>query len=355
MRLLITGACGFVGSSLAIYLQTHLSDIEITGLDNFSRPGSEMNRTRLRAAGIRVVHGDVRCESDLHGIPPTDWVIDAAANASVLAGVDGETSPRQLFEQNLLGTINTLEYCRRHGAGLILLSSSRVYSLTALRRVPLDACPDGFRLADGAAERGLTWAGISESYPVGAPATLYGTSKFASEQLALEYSGTYGFPVWVNRCGVMSGAGQFGQPAQGIFAWWIHRWFQRKPLKYIGFGGRGLQVRDCLHPVDLAGLIAMQLGDSGAADATRVFNVSGGTPNACSLAQLSTWCESHLGPHTVTADAADRVNDVPWLVLDSQEVSHRWGWKVSYSLERIFSELASHAQEHPEWLTLSEG
>jgi maleate isomerase len=80
--------------------------------------------------------------------------------------------------------------------------------------------------------------------------------------LALEYGETFGFPVWIDRCGVLAGAGQFGQPAQGIFAWWIHRWVQRKPLKYIGFEGRGLQVRDCLHPADLAALLAHQLADA---------------------------------------------------------------------------------------------
>ena len=48
--------------------------------------------------------------------------------------------------------------------------------------------------------------------------SLYGATKLASEQLALEYGSTYGFPVWINRCGVLAGAGQFGRADQGIFA-----------------------------------------------------------------------------------------------------------------------------------------
>ena len=50
----------------------------------------------------------------------------------MLAGVDGRTSSRQLIEHNLNGTVNLLEYCKRHRAGFILLSTSRVYSITAL-------------------------------------------------------------------------------------------------------------------------------------------------------------------------------------------------------------------------------
>ena len=38
---------------------------------------------------------------------------------------------------------------------------------------------------------------------------------------------------------------------QGIFSFWIRSWKEKKPLKYIGFDGRGSQVRDCLHPRDL--------------------------------------------------------------------------------------------------------
>ncbi len=77
--------------------------------------------------------------SDLETLPAADWVIDAAANPSVLAGVDGRTSSRQLIEHNLHGTLNLLEYCKRHKAGFILLSSSRVYSIPALAGLPLRA------------------------------------------------------------------------------------------------------------------------------------------------------------------------------------------------------------------------
>jgi len=99
--------------------------MEIIGLDNLSRPGSELNRQTWKRQGVRFVHGDIRLASDLEGLPAVDWVVDAAANPSVLAGVGDQTSSRQLLEHNLLGTINLLEFCKRAAAGLLMLSTSR--------------------------------------------------------------------------------------------------------------------------------------------------------------------------------------------------------------------------------------
>ena len=127
MRILITGVCGFVGSELAVQLRA--AGHAVSGLDSLIRSGTHLNVSRLRALGVEVRHGDIRHASDFETLPPCDWVIDAAANPSVLAGVDGRTSSRQLVEHNLLGTTNTLEFCRQRQAGLVLLSTSRVYKI----------------------------------------------------------------------------------------------------------------------------------------------------------------------------------------------------------------------------------
>ncbi len=90
MKILITGICGFIGNTFARTFQEFNSRVELCGIDNLLRAGSEQNRARLKAAGVRFFHGDVRCPSDLDVLPNVQWVIDAAANASVLAGVSGD-------------------------------------------------------------------------------------------------------------------------------------------------------------------------------------------------------------------------------------------------------------------------
>lgn len=352
MHVLITGICGFVGSSLADALLEAEPGLKISGLDNFIRPGSEANRIRLRKRDIVVHHGDIRSASDFEALPPVDWVIDAAANPSVLAGVDGRTSSRQLIEHNLQGTVNILEYCKAHDAGFILLSTSRVYSIPPLAELEVEPVEEAFRLRTGRPlPHGLSAAGVGETFSTAPPLSLYGSTKLASELLALEYGETFGFPVWINRCGVLAGAGQFGRPDQGIFAYWINAWLRRRPLAYIGFGGQGFQVRDCLHPRDLVPLLQKQM--AAPKMATRLVNLGGGTGNAMSLAELSRWCGARFGSHEVAQVLEMRRFDIPWLVMNASLAQQVWGWTPVTTLPEILEEIALHAEENPQWLELS--
>lgn len=352
MKILITGICGFVGSTLARAFMESNASCEVCGIDNLIRPGSEQNRLALKGDGISVRHADLRLASDFEGLPAVDWVIDAAANPSVLAGSDGRTSSRQLLEHNLLGTINMLEYCKRHGSGFMLQSTSRVYSIEALSRVPVEPRHGGFALTgDARGIPGLSPEGVNETFSTDAPLSLYGASKLASETLALEYGDTFGFPVWINRCGVLAGAGQFGFAEQGIFSFWVHAWARQRPLKYIGFGGQGHQVRDCLHPRDLLPLLEKQM--NGPSAACRVCNVSGGGDSAMSLAQLSAWCTERFGAREVGSVPEVRQNDIPWLVLDSGKAKDAWDWAPQTPIGDVLEEIAAFADEHPEWLDLS--
>ena len=417
MHLLITGICGFAGSIIARGLLEHLPGVRITGIDSLIRKGSETNLEPLRALGIDVRVGDIRNEEDLAALPAADWVLDCAANPSVLAGVDGKTSAKDLLDHNLGGTIHLLEYCRMHKAGFILLSTSRVYSIPPLASLPVEVVNGAFRPVNSQeGERGswpqdaqeaqnkvhsgslvnpvstasnsatassdtqpvnlvplvannsvssssiqvsgfkyhpssISPLGLTESFSTLPPISLYGSSKKCSELLALEYGMTFDFPVRINRCGVLAGAGQFGKADQGIFSFWIHSWARRKSLKYIGFGGGGHQVRDCLHPRDIVPLLIDQMNDP-CRKLDPILNVSGGVESAMSLAQLSAWCTERLGPHQVAADTNPRPFDIPWMVLDSSEVKEAWGWKPQTLMPEILEEIAQHAEQHPKWLEL---
>jgi len=352
MRILITGICGFVGSTLARSLVA--AGHQVTGFDNYIRPGSETNREPLQRLGAKVITADLRNATEMSALPACDFVIDAAANASVLAGVDGRTSSRDLVDHNLVGTVNMLEYCKAHQAGFILLSTSRVYSIAPLAALPVVVAQNAFR-PDPAAKlpAGLTAAGLDESFATTAPISLYGATKLASEALALEYGEAFGFPVFVNRCGVLAGAGQFGRADQGIFAFWINAWLRRRPLKYLGFDGHGHQVRDCLHPRDLLPVLEKQFAAPKLAAGDRLVNLSGGAASAMSLRQLSDWCEQRFGPHAVTRDGTPRAFDIPWIVLDHAKAQRIWHWHPVTPTSTVLEEIARHAEQHPDWLELS--
>ena len=353
MRILITGSCGFVGSTLALALREGWADWEIVGLDNLVRSGSEMNRARLKRHGIKLVHADIRNPSDLETIARCDWIIDAAANPSVLAGVDGKTSTRQLLEHNLFGTVNLLELARAWTSGFLMLSTSRAYSIHQLAAIPVAAKGQRFEpRAKNPKTSGFSNRGVAETFSVAPPLSLYGSSKLASEVLACEYAEAFNLPVFINRCGVLAGAGQFGKIDQGIFSFWIHSWRAQRPLKYIGFKGTGFQVRDCLHARDLVPLLAKQI-QKPRKGVPRIVNVSGGIGQSASLRELSAWCDGRFGKGNISGSKETRPFDVPWLVLDSSLAKRIWDWAPQTSLESIWTEIAEHAEANPRWLEMT--
>ena len=85
-QILITGGAGFVGSSVALDLRRSFPDLRVTVLDNLHRRGSELNVSRLMAAGVAFVHGDVRCREDLRSVAAPELIIECSAEPSAQAG-----------------------------------------------------------------------------------------------------------------------------------------------------------------------------------------------------------------------------------------------------------------------------
>lgn len=352
MKILIAGICGFVGSSIAHHILESKPGTKIIGIDNLLRSGSWNNKQSLVNKGVHFIHGDIRLQADLNEIGPISWIIDAAAVPSVTSGLEGAFTPHQVLQHNLFGTANLAELARQRGAGIVFLSTSRVYSITQMKDVEIQTLGDRYHAVVGDdTTRGLSLLGISERFSTESPISFYGASKLACEKILMEYAEAFEMPVHINRCGVLAGAGQFARPDQGIIPFWIHSWHSRSSLKYIGFDGRGLQVRDCLHPRDLAELVLLQI-EKGSFVPHPILNVSGGMNNSFSLKELSEWCYERLGSHTVESSPENRKYDVPWLVLDSSAAKRVWGWTPSISKKDIFSEVATFAENNPDWVAL---
>jgi UDP-glucuronate 4-epimerase len=140
VRVLVTGAAGFIGSHLSERLASRGDDV--IGLDNFDRfyprAVKERNLAEVRAAvatrggagRFTFLEGDLRNEADLaaaFAAARPDVVVHLAALAGVRPSIE---EPARYCDFNVTGTQRILDACRAHGVGrLAVASSSSVYGL----------------------------------------------------------------------------------------------------------------------------------------------------------------------------------------------------------------------------------
>lgn len=171
MKVLVTGAAGFIGSKLAYLLQQRGDDV--VGIDNINDYYDvRLKYGRLDEFGtfrfIRMDLNDREGLNDLFKKECFDKVVNLAAQAGVRYSI---TNPYAYLDSNLIGFMNILECCRHHGVKyLVYASSSSVYGLNS--KVP-----------------------FSEDDKVDTPVSLYAASKKANELMAHSYSKLYGLPT----------------------------------------------------------------------------------------------------------------------------------------------------------------
>lgn len=343
---LITGGCGFVGSSLALHLREVLApSVRLIAMDNFYRKGSELNAPRLTAAGIEVHRGDVRHAKEFPEAP-IDLLIECSAEPSVLAGTGGDVD--YLFDTNLVGAYRCLEKCRRDGAGMIFLSTSRVYPVTPLETHPWVEAETRFHWLQTGGPIGPE--GVSESLPMDGARSLYGYTKLSAEQLIEEYRAAFGLRAVVNRCGVLAGPWQFGKVDQGVIALWVMAHLFDRPLAYVGYGGQGKQVRDVLHVADLCRLIEMQVRDLVGWDGWN-GNVSGGLAQSTSLLELTRLCGELTGrPRVIPAGPASRPFDLRIYLGDCARLHARTDWRPRLGVTSVVEDTVRWVHDHAEVL-----
>lgn len=352
-EILITGGAGFVGSNLAVHLAERHPDWSLTAFDNLHRRGSELNLPRLEGAGVRFVRGDVREPADLAAGPAPDAIVECSAEPSVMAGTDGDTS--FVVHTNLTGAYNCLELARQTGAHMVFLSTSRVYSMDALRNASLVETETRFELASDQSSAGISAEGVAEQAPTGGPRTLYGTTKLAAELLIEEYRAMFGLSVVVDRCGVVGGPWQMGKVDQGVFTHWVLSHHFGLPLAYIGFGGGGKQVRDLIHVDDLAELIELQLVEPEHWDG-QVLNVGGGRPQSLSLREASAACAEFTGRELDVGSVAEtRAGDVPVYISDRAALFAHSDWRPRRDAMTTLRDIAAWVAADEERIAASLG
>jgi len=313
--LLITGGAGFIGSNLAVYFKRKYPKLKVIALDNLIRRGSELNLPRLKENSIRFIRGDIRNPKDLIFDFGVDLMIESSAEPSVLAGY---ADPKYIIDTNLVGTVNCLEACRKYKTDIIFLSTSRVYPYQDINKIKRTETDSRFE-----------WRikGINEDFTTCGPKTLYGATKLSSELLLQEYIASFGIKGVINRCGVIAGPWQFGKVDQGVFTYWMLAHYFKKPLKYIGFGAKGKQVRDLLHVDDLCGLIDLQVNNLKRLNGN-TYNIGGTKKVSLSLLETTALCRQITGNKIkVGSDLRNRPGDIPVYLTDNQKVTQELKWK----------------------------
>jgi nucleoside-diphosphate-sugar epimerase len=225
-RYLLTGVAGFIGSQVAVRLIREGHDV--VGVDNLN----EAYDVRLKDWRLKHLEGldslvfhrtDITDRGQLEhlfaGTGPYDAVINLAARAGVRQSVE---DPWTYVETNLVGTVNLLELCRRHGVPRFLLAStSSLYG----SRNPLPFSED------------------ADTDHVLSP---YAASKKAAEAMCHTYHHLYGIHVAIPRYFTVFGPA--GRPDMSLFRFvqWI---VEGRPVAVFG---RGEQSRDFTYVDDIA-------------------------------------------------------------------------------------------------------
>jgi UDP-glucuronate 4-epimerase len=194
MKVLVTGAAGFIGSSTAQRLLDR-GDV-VVGLDNLndyyevSLKQARLDRLQPHAA-FRFVHADLADRDAVAGLflrEKFDRVVHLGAQAGVRYSIK---DPHGYIQSNIVGTLNILEGCRHNSvAHLVYASSSSVYGASA--RLP-----------------------YSVHEPASHPVSLYAATKRSNELMAHSYSSLFGLPTTGLR--FFTVYGPWGRPDMALF------------------------------------------------------------------------------------------------------------------------------------------
>lgn len=212
MKVLVTGAAGFIGSEVAIGLLRRGD--EVVGFDNLN-DYYDVGLKRARLARIQAHPGYVHVEADLADRRAVEKAFETyrperVVHLAAQAGVRyAAKNPHAYVDSNLTGFLHVLEGCRHHGVGhLVFASTSSVYG------------------AD-------TQMPYSEHQSTDHPLTLYAATKKANEMMAHSYAHLYGIPGTGLR--FFTVYGPWGRPdmAPMLFAGAIRR---GEPIKVFNHG-----------------------------------------------------------------------------------------------------------------------
>ncbi|WP_249872145.1 NAD-dependent epimerase/dehydratase family protein [Oceanobacillus saliphilus] len=298
MKILVTGGAGFIGRWVVDRLLKDghqvwvLDDLSNGRIENLEGLGNQKNFMDFIKGDIK----DIRVLNHLF-IKKFDICYHLGASINVQDSIE---NPRTTFDNDVIGTFNILEQCKRNNVKIVFMSTCMVY------------------------ERALGEEGINEMNTT-KPASPYAGSKLAAENMVLSYYYAYGLPVTVIRPFNTYGPYQKTGGEGGVVAIFLKNKLAGKPLHIYG---DGTQTRDLLYVEDCARFVV----ESGYSDKVNGEIVNAGLGKDISINELAKLMVddetrikhiTHIHPQS----------EIPKLLCDYSKANELLDWEPKYSLE----------------------
>lgn len=296
MKILVTGAAGFIGSNFVFHMRKTHPEYDIIALDSLTYAG---NLETLAPVMEEDHFTFVRCDiTDRDGVRKVfeehhpDVVVNFAAESHVDRSIE---DPGVFLRTNILGTQVLMDACREFGIQRFhQVGTDEVYG-----DLPLDR-PDLF---------------FTEDLPLQASSP-YSASKASADLLAMAYHRTYGLPVTISRCSNNYGPYQFPEKLIPLM---IANALADKPLPVYGTGEN---VRDWLYVEDHCRAIDMILEKGKVGE---VYNI-GGHNERSNLDVVKTILKQLGKPESLITFVGDRKGHDLRYAIDPSKIHGELGW-----------------------------
>ena len=296
MKILVTGAAGFIGSNFVFHMRKAHPEYDIIALDSLTYAG---NLETLAPVMEEDHFTFVRCDiTDREGVRKVfeehhpDVVVNFAAESHVDRSIE---DPGVFLRTNILGTQVLMDACREFGIRRFhQVGTDEVYG-----DLPLDR-PDLF---------------FTEDLPLQASSP-YSASKASADLLAMAYHRTYGLPVTISRCSNNYGPYQFPEKLIPLM---IANALADKPLPVYGTGEN---VRDWLYVEDHCRAIDMILENGKVGE---VYNI-GGHNERSNLGVVKTILKQLGKPESLITFVGDRKGHDLRYAIDPSKIHGELGW-----------------------------
>ena len=320
MKILVTGAAGFIGSNFMYYeLDNHPED-EYVALDLLTYAGNLKNLDGIKdRPNYKFVKMDIRDRENIYKLfeeEKFDLVVNFAAESHVDRSIK---DPEVFLRTNIIGTEVLMDACLKYGVERYhQVSTDEVYG-----DLPLDR-PDLF---------------FTEETPLHTSSP-YSSSKASADLLVNAYHRTYGLKTTISRCSNNYGPYQFPEKMIPLM---INNARHDKSLPVYG---DGLNVRDWLHVYDhCSGIdLVMRKGAIG-----EVYNI-GGHNERHNIDVVKTILKTLDKPESLITYVSDRKGHDLRYAIDPTKIETKLGWKPKYNFESGIKETIEWYMNNQEWM-----